>query len=63
MGEEDPATQAYPAVHAPLHTLDVAPAFPNLPGSQLVQEPAPARENWPAGQMAAVALVEPATHA
>ncbi len=33
-----------------------------MPAGQAVQEPAPAREYWPAGQMDTVALVDPAGH-
>ena len=60
----DPATQAYPAVHAPLHA-DVVSAgtAPNDPAGQITHTAAPAGLYWPAGQMAAVELVDPATHA
>jgi hypothetical protein len=34
VAEVDPAGQAYPAVHAPVHWLVVAPAAPYRPGSQ-----------------------------
>ena len=49
VGEEEPAGQAYPAVHAPLHALLTAPGFPKRPGSQLLQTVAAAREYCPAG--------------
>ena len=60
----DPATQAYPAVHAPLHA-DVVSAgtAPNDPAGQITHTAAPAKLYRPAGQMAAVELVDPAMHA
>ncbi len=60
----DPAGQAYPATQLPLHTADVKPVLaPKLPAGHGVQDPAPAREYCPAGQMDAVGDVDPATHA
>ncbi len=52
-----------PPVHGPLQLgVPRAEALPNRPGAQALQTPAPGREYAPAGQAAAVALVEPAGH-
>ncbi len=60
----DPATHAYPAVHAPLHAGAVsAGTAPNDPAGQITHTAAPAKLYRPAGQMAAVELVDPAMHA
>ncbi len=60
----DPAGHAYPATHAPLHAGVGRPgAPPYVPSGQSVQVPAPARLYCPAGQMDAVALVDPTGHA
>ena len=58
------AGQAYPAAHDPLQlALDMAAVAPYRPVLQLVHTAAPAKLYRPAGQAAAVALVDPATHA
>ena len=51
--------------HAPAGQAVQLLAVPVLyrPTPQVVQEPAPAAENWPAGQTEAVAVVEPAAQA
>jgi hypothetical protein len=80
----DPATHAYPALHAPsqiavnrpltdpyrpaahgpLQLAVIRPSvLPYSPALQLVQDPAPASENRPAGQIDAVELTDPAAHA
>ena len=58
----DPATQKYPAAQGPLQ-LDTAIAGvdPYRPAAQSTHTLAPVREYLPAGRIAAVALVDPAT--
>jgi hypothetical protein len=59
----EPTPHAYPAVHSPLQTAVLRPsvvALYQVPAGQLLQNAAPARLNWPAEQMDAVALVDPA---
>ena len=58
----DPATQKYPAAQGPLQ-LDTAIAGvdPYRPATQSTHTLAPVREYLPAGHIAAVALVDPAT--
>jgi hypothetical protein len=56
----DAATQAYPAGQDPEQPAVVCPdVAPKVPAGQAVQEPAPAREYVPAGQMDAVGDVDP----
>ncbi len=57
----DPATQKYPAAQGPLQ-LDtaIADVDPYRPAAQSTHTLAPVREYLPAGQIAAVALVDPA---
>jgi hypothetical protein len=51
-----------PGAHAAVHAAIVSPVvFPNRPAGQSTHTPAPNRLYQPTGQMAAVALVEPAT--
>ena len=53
-----------PAGHGAVHAADVRPVVsPYRPVLQLVQTPAPPTLNLPSGHIAAVALVDPATHA
>ncbi len=60
----DAGGHAYPAVQGPLHAADGRPAVdPYTPAGQSVHDPAPANEYRPAGQMDAVELTDPATHA
>jgi hypothetical protein len=58
----DLATQKCPAAQGPLQ-LDtaIADVDPYRPGAQSVQTLAPVKEYLPAGQIAAVAFVDPAT--
>ncbi len=58
----DSATQKYPAAQGPLQ-LDTAIAGvdPYSPAAQSTHTLAPVREYLPAGQIAAVALVDPAS--
>ncbi len=56
----EPAGQEYPAVQAAVQALVRAVPLLHLPAVQSVHEPAPDRLNRPAGQVSAVALVEPA---
>ncbi len=56
--------QAYPAAQGPLQAGDDRPELaPYRPGMQSVQDAVPPVENVPGGHRAAVALVEPVTHA
>ena len=60
----DPAAHAYPAAQSPLHVATDTPGVdPNCPATHVVHTPAPPSEYVPAGQMDAVAFVDPATHA
>jgi hypothetical protein len=62
----DPGAHAYPAVQFPLQEAVFKPAVVALnqvPGGQLLHDPAPAWLYCPAGQMDAVALVDPTGHA
>jgi hypothetical protein len=53
-----------PAAHCPLHVATLRPAVaPYVPGGQSVHDADPGREYLPAGHRAAVADVDPATHA
>ncbi len=64
VAEEEPAAHTNPAAHGPVHVEVVRPAVePYCPAGQSVQDPEPAREYLPAGQMAAVPLEDPAAHA
>ncbi len=57
----DPATQKYPAAQGPLQPdMAMAGVDPNRPAAQSTHTLAPVREYLPAGQIAAVALVDPA---
>ena len=60
-----PGTLPYrPGLHKPLQLAVGRPVVdPNCPMVQLVHVPAPVKLNLPTGQTAAVALVDPATHA
>jgi hypothetical protein len=61
VGDVDPAAQMEPALQLPEHAAVGSPATPPYsPAEQLVHTVAPPRENVPAGQMDAVALVDPA---
>jgi len=56
-----PAGQMYPAGQGPVHVFAVRPwVDPKVPAGQFVQLEAAARLNWPAGQMVAVAVDDPA---
>ncbi len=58
----DPVTQKYPAAQDPLQLgTAIAGADPYRPAAQSTHTLAPVREYLPAGQIAAVALVDPAT--
>jgi hypothetical protein len=58
------AGQAYPALHSPLQlAFGMADTAPYSPAAQSVHTPAPLTLYRPAGHTAAVALVDPATHA
>jgi hypothetical protein len=62
----DSAAHAYPAVQLPLQVAVFKPSsvvLNQVPAGQLLHDPAPARLYRPAGQMDAVALVDPAAHA
>jgi hypothetical protein len=64
VGLADPATQKYPAVQLPVQVATVmAEELPNSPAGHGVHTPAPDRLYCPATQIAAVELVDPATHA
>ena len=64
MAVVDPAGHTYPAAHGPLQlALGMAAVAPYRPDAHTLQDPAPPTLYWPAGQVAAVALVDPATHA
>ena len=58
------APQTYPALHSPLQlAFDMADTAPYSPAAQSVHTLAPVKLYRPAGHTAAVALVDPATHA
>ena len=60
----DPATQANPALQLPLQPAVGRPLVaPYVPAGHSVQDPAPAKLYRPELQIAAVALVDPATQA
>ena len=60
----DPATHAYPALHSPEHASDVSPGVaPYVPAGHCEHDPDPATANLPAAHTAAVAELDPATHA
>jgi hypothetical protein len=63
--DDRPATAPYrPAAHAAVHAADVSPVpFPNRPAGHSTHSPAPDRLYRPTPHIAAVALVDPATHA
>jgi hypothetical protein len=64
-GDDRPGTAPYrPAAHAAVHAADVSRVpFPNRPAGQSTHCPAPDRLYWPTPHIAAVAVVDPATHA
>ena len=64
-GDERPGTAPYrPAAHAAVHAADVSRVpFPNRPAGQSTHCPAPDRLYRPTPHIAAVAVVDPATHA
>jgi hypothetical protein len=64
VADVEPAGQTYPAVQGPLQAAEPnAAVAPYRPAAHWVQEPAPAREYWPAAHGVAVADVDPAGQA
>ncbi len=64
VADTDACTQMYPALQLPLHPAVDRPLVPPYsPAAQSTHAPHPDSEYRPGGQMDAVALVDPATHA
>jgi hypothetical protein len=60
---EDPAGQAYPAVHLAVHAAARAVSLLHIPAPQALHAGEPARLNCPGWQASAVAVTDPGGHA